>query len=212
MQVLTDDEVQRPLSCFDQREYFGARNRALVYTLLDTGLRVSELVNLTLGDAHLKEGFLKVLGKGNKERLVPFGIGAQAALLKWRDEVRPHFGGEGDGLFLDAGGNQMSANALQEVVQRAARRAAIPRATCHLLRHAFATNYLVREVGDPLRLQQILGHTTLEMVRHYVSLANVQQSLIDRRASPMDLILNKERSAKSRLVQPRRQTKLKVVR
>ncbi|MBE0610063.1 MAG: tyrosine-type recombinase/integrase [Dehalococcoidia bacterium] len=211
-QVLTDDEVQRLLSCFDRREFFGARNHAMVYTLLDTGLRASELVNLTLNDAHLKEGFLQVLGKGNKERLVPFGTGAQAALLRWRDEVRPHFGGEGDGLFLDAGGGQMSVNALQEVVQRAARRAAIPRATCHLLRHTFATNYLVREVGDPLRLQQILGHTTLEMVRHYVALANVQQSLIDRRASPMDLILNKERSTKSRLVQPRRAAKLRLVR
>ena len=58
---------------------------------------------------------------------------------------------------------------------------------CHLLRHTFATNYLVKEVGDPRRLQQILGHTSLEMVRRYVSMANVQRSLIERRSSPMDL-------------------------
>lgn len=131
----------------------------MVYTLLDTGLRASELANLRLADLHLK-----VLGKGDKERLVPFGTGAQAALAKWRDEARPQFGQGSDGLFLDSGGNQVSVVARQEVIQRAARRACISRATCHLLRHTFATNYLVREVGDPLRLQQILSHTTLDMV------------------------------------------------
>ena len=208
MQVLTDDEVQRLLSCFDRRDLFGVRNHAMLYTLLDTGLRASELCTLTLADTHLKEGFLKVLGKGNKERLVPFGTGAQAALLKWRDDVRPHFGGDSDGFFLDANGGAITVNALQSVVERASRRAGVPRATCHLLRHTFATNYLVREVGDPLRLQQILGHTTLEMVRHYVALANVQQSLIERRASPMDLILDQGQSGNARRLQPRRQTKL----
>jgi integrase len=64
------------------------------------------------------------------------------------------------------------------MVRRAGRRAGVPRVHCHLLRHTFATNYLVREVGDPLRLQQILRHTSLQMVRHYVSMANVQRSLI----------------------------------
>jgi len=79
-------------------------------------------------------------------------------------------------------------DSLEEIVRRAGHRAKLPRLHCHLLRHTFATNYLVKEVGDPLRLQQILGHTSLEMVRRYVSMANVQRSLIDRRDSPMDLI------------------------
>ncbi len=211
MQVLSDEEVQELLGCFDRRDMFGIRNHAMVYTLLDTGLRASELANLKLPDLHLKERFVKVLGKGNKERLVPFGTGAQAALAKWRDEARPQFGDGSDGLFLDSGGNQISVVALQEVIQRAARRARISRATCHLLRHTFATNYLVREVGDPLRLQQILGHTTLDMVRHYVAMASVQQSLIDRRASPMDLILSKSPSGSGHRVQPRRAAKLRLV-
>lgn len=212
MQVLTDEEIQRLLSCFDRRDLLGTRNHAMVYALLDTGLRASELCTLTLSDAHLKEGFLKVLGKGNKERLVPFGNSAQAALLKWRDEARPQFEPTCEGFFLDSNGGPLTVSALQAVVERASRRAGVPRATCHLLRHTFATNYLVREVGDPLRLQQILGHTTLEMVRHYVAMANVQQSLIDRRPSPMDLIVDKRVSGNGRRVQPKRQSTLRLVR
>lgn len=103
-------------------------------------------------------------------------------------------------------------NALESIVKRAKQRAQVPRAHCHLLRHTFATNYLVREVGDPLRLQQILGHTSLEMVRRYVSMANVQRSLLERRSSPMDLITGaKFVSPHARRVQPKKPRRLRVV-
>lgn len=120
---------------------------------------------------------------------MPIGSGAQGALLHWRDYYRARFPERlQTRLFLSANGGELTVNALEEVVKRAGVATGVPRLTCHLLRHTFATNYLVRQVGDPLRLQQILGHTSLEMVRHYVAMANVQQSLLERRSSPMDLI------------------------
>jgi len=189
VEILTDDEIKRLLATFDQDEPFGARNFAIVWTFLDCGLRASELCNLTTEDAHLAQGYLKVLGKGNKERLVPIGHRCQEALLRWRDRFRPLLeASESPYLFLTSRGRPLTVVPLEEMVRRAGRRAGVPRVHCHLLRHTFATNYLVREVGDPLRLQQILGHTSLQMVRHYVSMANVQRSLIERRSSPMDLI------------------------
>ena len=98
------------------------------------------------------------------------------------------------------------------MVRRAGRRAGVPRVYCHLLRHTFATNYLVREVGDPLRLQQILGHTSLEMVRRYVAISNVQRSLIDRRSSPMDLIADSQQTSRNtRRLQAKKPRKLRVV-
>ena len=216
-EVLTDEEVQRLVAVFDRDEPYGARAFAMIWTLLDCGLRAAEICDLKTADAHLDQGYLKVLGKGNKERLVPIGQACQAALLAWRDRFRPQFEVEGADtptLFLNSSGEPMNVNSLQMVIGRTGVRAGIPRVHAHLLRHTFATNYLVKEVGDPLRLQQILGHTSLEMVRRYVAMANIQQSLIERRASPMDLIAQDSRpSARSRLAQPRRpQRGLRLIR
>lgn len=203
---LTDDEVKRLVAVFDKDEPFGARGYAMVWTLLDCGLRAAELCDLKTADAHLDAGYLKVLGKGNKERLVPIGQSCQDALLRWRDRFREQFAeDESPYLFLSSNGEQLTVNALTQIVLRAGTRADVPRVHLHLLRHTFATNYLVKEVGDPLRLQQILGHTSLEMVRRYVAMANIQQSLIERRASPMDLIAKPDRTrTQARRAQPRR--------
>ncbi|MEX2225930.1 MAG: tyrosine-type recombinase/integrase [Dehalococcoidia bacterium] len=203
---LSDEEVKRLVAVFDRDEPFGARGYAMVWTLLDCGLRASELCDLKTEDAHLDAGYLKVLGKGNKERLVPIGQSCQDALLRWRDRFREQFAnGESPHLFLDSNGQRLTVNALTHMVLRAGQRADVRRVHLHLLRHTFATNYLVKEVGDPLRLQQILGHTSLEMVRRYVAMANVQQSLIERRASPMDLIVKSAgASNQRRQAQPRR--------
>lgn len=85
VEVLTDEEIVRLVGQFDQNKPFAARNFAIIWTLLDCGLRASELCQLTLENAHLEQGYLKVLGKGNKERLVPIGQRCQKALVLWRD-------------------------------------------------------------------------------------------------------------------------------
>lgn len=89
VEVLTDDEIAKLVAVFDQNDPFGARNYAIVWTFLDCGLRASELCDLKLANAHLVEGYLKVLGKGNKERLVPMGQHCQETLVRWRDRVDP---------------------------------------------------------------------------------------------------------------------------
>jgi site-specific recombinase XerD len=189
IQPLADEEIGRILRSLDLNDVYDARAYAIIWTLLDTGLRASELCGLRAEDTRIeKQGFLKVLGKGNKERLVPIGTRTMSVLLRWRDVFRPMYDElDSPYLFLARDGRPLTANALQEVVKRVGRQAGVPHLHCHLLRHTFATNYLVKEVGDPLRLQQILGHETLEMVRHYVAVASVEQSLLERRASPMDL-------------------------
>lgn len=189
VQPLTDEDVRQILGRLDQNDPYGARAYAMIWTLLDTGLRASELCGLRVDNTHIeKQGFLKVLGKGNKERLVPIGARTMSVLLRWRDVFRPMYDElDSPYFFLGRDGGLMTTMALQEVVKRAGRNAGVPRLHCHLLRHTFATNYLVMEVGDPLRLQQILGHTSLEMVRHYVAMASIEQSLLEKRPSPMDL-------------------------
>lgn len=212
-EILTDEETTKLLAVFDQDDPFGARNYAIVLTFLDCGLRASELCFLRTEDAHLDQGYLKVLGKGNKERLVPIGRHCQDALLAWREHFRPQFAmEESPYLFLNANGVALNVDAVDEVVKKAGAKVGVARVHCHLLRHTFATEYLCREVGDPLRLQQILGHTSLEMVRRYVAAANVQKSLIERHSSPMDLVLAKSApDPKARRVQPRRPRPLHLV-
>ncbi|MGE0229240.1 MAG: tyrosine-type recombinase/integrase [Dehalococcoidia bacterium] len=206
IEVLSDEEIGQLLGQFDRRSPIAVRDHAILLTLLDCGLRASELCELASEDAHLDEGYLRVLGKGNKERLVPIGRTCQAALLRWREQFRPWFEPTTPQLFVSTSGDELSVNGLEAMVRRSAGKAGLRSIHPHLLRHTFATTYLVKEVGDPLRLQQVLGHTSLEMVRHYVAAANVQQSLLDRRASPMDLIgQEQQRTRHSRRVQARTQ-------
>jgi site-specific recombinase XerD len=214
VQVLTEEEIGRILAHFDQDDPFGARNYAIVWTMLDCGLRASELCGLRIEDAHIEEGYLKVLGKGNKERLVPIGGRTQTILARWRDCFRSLFlDDESQYLFLGSSGHPLTPSSIETMMKRAGQAAGVPRLHAHLLRHTFATNYLVKEVGDPLRLQQMLGHTSLEMVRHYVSMASVQQDLLERRASPMDRFAAQQPGPRhTRRVQARRQRSLRLVR
>ena len=214
VQVLTEEEIGSVLAHFDQDDPFGFRNYAVVWTMLDCGLRASELCNLRTEDAHIEEGYLKVLGKGNKERLVPVGGKTQTILARWRDCFRGQFvDDESQYLFLGSAGHPLTPSSIETMMKRAGQAAGVPRLHAHLLRHSFATTYLVKEVGDPLRLQQILGHTSLEMVRHYVAMASVQQNLLERRASPMDRFGVEQGGPRhARRVQPRRKRSLRLVR
>jgi integrase/recombinase XerD len=142
-EVLSDEEINRLLTSLDPHEAFGARYLAMVWTLLDCGLRASELCGLTLENAHLEEGYLKVLGKGNKERLVPIGRNCQSALTRWRDRYHLEFEViERPQVLWGASGKPLTPASLEKVVKRVATNAGLPRVHCHLLCHTFATNYL----------------------------------------------------------------------
>jgi len=184
--VLTDEEIRRILACLHPDTATGCRDTAIIITFLDTGLRLSELANLKLADAQVDQSYLKVMGKGSKERIVPIGGLAQKVLLRYIYHFRsePLSTGE-DTVFLTLEGRSMSSNAIKMIFERIAEKSGVNRFHAHLCRHTFATNYLING-GDVFSLQQILGHTSLEMVRRYVTLASAQVRVQHRKYSPMD--------------------------
>lgn len=186
MEVLTDDEVRRLLGAVDGNSAQGARDLAILVLFLDTGLRLSELVGLRVAYVHLEDGWLKILGKGEKERVVPFGARATKVLNRYLCFFRP---AEADGevVFVNADGGPITHNTIKMLFVRLRQRSGLPRLHPHLLRHTFATTYLMAG-GDVFSLQTILGHTTLEMTRRYVTLASSHIAIQHRRFSPMDRI------------------------
>jgi len=189
IQPLTEAEINRLLSSQNALTAIGSRNTAIIVTLLDCGLRSSELCNILFEDAHIEEGYLKVLGKGNKERVVPIGSLAQKVLWRYVFHFRPHPLGEtNDYLFLSLDGKHLGPNSIKLLLKRWGKRAGVPRLHAHLCRHTYATSFLNQRCGDVFRLQQILGHSTLEMVRRYVHFSSTQDMIKGHVSSPLDRI------------------------
>jgi site-specific recombinase XerD len=208
--ILAEDEIGRILATCDTRTRWGARDHAMLTLLLDTGLRMSELIGLKLRDVDLEAGSLKVLGKGNKERIVPFGVAAQKTVWRYVHQVRPEPLGA-DYLFLTLDGAPFTRDGFRSLIKRVGARAGVPRLHPHLCRHTFATCYLING-GDVFSLQQILGHTTLEMVRRYVRLASAHVAVQHRKFSPMDQVaLTPSRRARSARVPQPNQFKQRTV-
>ncbi len=198
IQPLTEEEINRLLSSQNALTAIGSRNTAILVTLLDCGLRSSELCNILFEDAHIEEGYLKVLGKGNKERVVPIGSLAQKVLWRYVFHFRPHPLGEtNEYLFLSLDGKHLGPNSIKLLLKRWGKRVGVPRLHAHLCRHTYATSFLNQRCGDVFRLQQILGHTTLEMVRRYVHFSSTQDMIKGNVRSPLDCIgIKKLRSYK----------------
>ena len=189
IQPLTEEEINRLLSSQNALTAIGSRNTGILVTLLDCGLRSSELCNMLFEDAHIEEGYLKVLGKGNKERVVPIGSLAQKVLWRYVFHFRPEPLGEiNEYLFLSLDGKHLGPNSIKLLLKRWGKRAGVPRLHAHLCRHTYATSFLNQRCGDVFRLQQILGHSTLEMVRRYVHFSSTQDMITGRVSSPLDRI------------------------
>jgi integrase/recombinase XerD len=162
---------------------FAERNTAIILLLLDTGLRASELTTANISSVDLRSQNIKVLGKGKKERRVPFS--ARTGKVIWRYLTSRDDQNEDAPLFLSSGGRRLTRNELANTLIRAGRRAGVTGTHPHRFRHTFAINYL-RNGGDVYSLQAILGHSTMEMVRRYLALAQVDLETAHRRASPVD--------------------------
>ena len=189
IQPLTEEEINRLLGPQNALTAIGSRNTAILVTLLDCGLRVSELCNILFKDAHIEEGYLKVWGKGSKERVVPIGALAQKVLWRYIFHFRPEPLGEiNNYLFLSLDGKHLQSNAVKLLLKRWGKRAGVPRLHAHLCRHTYATSFLNQRCGDVFRLQQILGHSTLEMVRRYVHFSSTQDMIQGHVSSPLDRI------------------------
>ncbi len=167
--VLSMEEVKRLLESPDPASPLGLRDRAMLELTYSSGLRVSELVDLLLYDLNLEVGFVRVRGKGAKERLVPIGDFAREALEIYLKKGRPKLlknPAEGH-VFLNRRGRPLTRQRFWQIIKKYALRAGLsPRITPHVLRHSFATHLL--EQGADLRtVQMMLGHASLATTQVY---------------------------------------------
>ena len=166
---LTVDEVFALLDRITGDDVAARRDRALLEFLYATGLRVGELAALDLDDVDHPGGLVRVLGKGNKERIVPFGSKAKASLLAWlsASEALRRSGGKANALFLNLRGSRLTDRSVRRILDRRMQEAAIAaHVSPHALRHTFATHML--GAGADLRaIQELLGHASLSTTQRY---------------------------------------------
>lgn len=170
--VLSFEEIERLIGRLDLSRSEGMRNKAILETMYSCGLRVSEVVNLRISNLHLDIGFVRVIGKGDKERLVPIGNDAIKCILLYKNEVRVHLPvkkGCEDILFLNRRGGQMSRVMIFLIIKNLCQKAGITKTISpHTFRHSFAT-HLIEGGADLRAVQEMLGHesiTTTEIYTH----------------------------------------------
>lgn len=171
--ALTEAEVESLLQAPDVNRLLGLRDRAMLELLYASGLRVSELVNLQVPQLNMRQCVLRVVGKGNKERLVPLGEEAAEWLQRYLEEGRPALlrGRLNDGLFVTQRGAAMTRQAFWYLIKRYARQAGIASGLSpHGLRHSFAT-HLLNHGADLRVLQMLLGHSNLSTTQIYTHVA-----------------------------------------
>jgi integrase/recombinase XerD len=167
--VLTPREVDRLFAAPDLKTPLGLRNRAVLELFYASGLRVSELAGLQLHDLHLEEDFLRCVGKGRKERVVPVGSSAVEKVKQYIQTVRPQFtpGPHEQTVFLSSRHQPMSRKTIWDMIKKCARNAGITKTIYpHTLRHSFASHLLAN--GAPLRIiQEMLGHADIATTQIY---------------------------------------------
>ena len=171
--TLSVEEIDNLIVAIDLTTNEGERNRAMLETLYGCGLRVSELVSLKISDLFFKEGFIKITGKGNKQRFVPIGDMTQKYIQIYRDTVRTHIfieKGFEDTLFLNRRGKQLTRAMIFTIIKDLAVKINLNKTISpHTLRHSFATHLL--ENGADLRsIQLMLGHESITTTEIYVHL------------------------------------------
>lgn len=174
--VLSLEEVERLLNQPDTTRPMGKRNRAMLEILYATGLRVSELVNLKISNINLEAGYLRTLGKGSKERIVPMGDKAMDALKDYISLGRNHFakGKDSPYLFLSSSCRPLSRQGFWKMIKKYGTRAGISKKISpHSIRHSFATHLL--EAGADLRsVQVMLGHEDISTTQIYTHVSKAQ--------------------------------------
>jgi integrase/recombinase XerD len=169
--VLSLDEVGRLIDAPDQSKPQGVRDAALLEVLYGTGMRVSELINLDLDNIHLTMGFVRVFGKGGKERIIPLGNKAIQACTNYVNEARPNFTqklkGSQDALFLNMRGGRLTRQGCWKLLKAHALSVNIQKKmTPHILRHSFAT-HLIENGADLRAVQEMLGHADISTTQIY---------------------------------------------
>ncbi|MCL5998694.1 MAG: tyrosine-type recombinase/integrase [Chloroflexi bacterium] len=192
IEVLSESEIQALFNGLNPNTYLGNRLYTILMLLLDTGIRASELCTLTTHNLDLVDGKIKVTGKGNKERIVPFGANTKKALLRHVSAWRPV--SESDRVFLDLAGGPLSYNNLIHGMKKLGTRVGVQRLHPHLCRHTFAVKFLMNG-GDLMSLKMLLGHTSIEVTQRYLHLTEGHLTARYSQFSPMDRMDIKKKRA-----------------
>ncbi len=169
--ALTPEDVEILLS-FEPKSLSDIRDKAFLELLYSSGLRVSEAINVNIQSFESDLSFVKVLGKGRKERMLPVGRFAREAISYWI-ETRKELKSSSDALFLNKYGKRISIRAMQERIYRISITQGLPPVSPHMLRHSFAT-HILESSGDLRSIQEMLGHSSLSTTQIYTKL-NFQQ-------------------------------------
>jgi integrase/recombinase XerD len=169
-ETLSTEEIDELIKSIDLSHPQGQRNKAIIETLYGCGLRVSELINLKITNWYRKDSFIKVIGKGNKERLVPIGKVTESVLKIYVDQIRVHQKinkGCEDFVFLNRRGNQLSRVMIFTIIKNLAEKTGLKKTISpHTFRHSFATELIKR--GANLRaVQEMLGHESINTTQIY---------------------------------------------
>ncbi|TAN37596.1 MAG: site-specific tyrosine recombinase XerD [Verrucomicrobia bacterium] len=185
--TLSYKEVERLLSAPPEKSKLYLRDRALLETFYASGLRVSEVASLRVEDVHFDAGYVRCIGKGNKERVVPMGESARAAIRVYLEALRPHLTAghaEATALFLTRAGHALSRKTLWLMIKKYAQVAGITkRISPHTLRHSFASHLLAN--GAPLRvIQEMLGHADIATTQIYTHVDPARLKAIHEKFHP----------------------------
>jgi integrase/recombinase XerC/integrase/recombinase XerD len=181
IEILTDGEVEEILSTFSKLEV-GLRNRALICLMLDCGFRLSEVSGIKTENINFEKGYIKVFGKGRKERIVPMGLKVCRQMLAYLHKRRAADTPEEDKFFFLSKSRKPITNAcVSTLMARLKKKTGIARLHAHLFRHTFATNFLVHGLGDVYELSRILGHGEIRTTELYLQLASYYTIIEKRR-------------------------------
>tara|TARA_R110002073_G_scaffold128999_1_gene274962 strand:- start:12770 stop:13669 length:900 start_codon:yes stop_codon:yes gene_type:complete len=173
--TLSDNEITRLIKAIDLSKSQGERNRTIIETMYSCGLRVSEAISLRISDLFFEEGFVRVVGKGNKERFIPIHQQTQKYILFYIKDIRRHISIQKehqDTLFLNRRGKGLTRQMIFMILKDLAIKADIgKKISPHTLRHSFATE-LLKNGADLRAIQQILGHESITTTEVYVHLDN----------------------------------------
>ena len=173
--VLSYEEIVLMMDCIDLSQQFGHRNKAIIEVMYGCGLRVSEVISLNISDIYAKDEFIKVFGKGSKERLVPIGNKTLHELMLYvkgerlHQVIKPKFS---DKVFISARGTSLTRQSVFLLVKRLAEQAGIKKTISpHTLRHSFAT-HLIEGGADLRAVQQMLGHSSITTTEIYTHISD----------------------------------------